>query len=345
MYSFVTCMKKLLVIIIATGILSYLWYARALSPIDPAAATRSKVTIDAGSTTSKIATQLKEEGLIRSPFAFKLHLKLKGLDGSLQAGVFLLDESQSVMDLVTILQTGRAEEMIVTIPEGFTVQDIDQVLVEMELIEKGDAVRCANECDFESYTFLPSDTANLAKRGGKLEGYLFPDTYYVPAEDFVVKFFFERMLNAFRDNVVTEYGDEITDLHEFITMTSLVEEETRTDEERPVVAGIIWKRYEAGWGLGIDAAVRYIVNKPTEAITHADLNVNSPYNLRKFKGLPPGPISSVSLKSIIATLRPKKSAYWYYLHDKTGKIHYSETNEEHNTNRYFFLGGGSKMTE
>lgn len=339
-------MKKLLAIIIVVCLAGYLWYASALSPVDPIGATRSKVTIDAGSTTSQIADQLKEEGIIRSPFAFKLHLKLKGLDGSLQAGVFLLDQSQSVTDLISILQTGRAEEMIVTIPEGFTVQDIDNLLTEMELIEKGEAVKCANDCDFETYVFLPSETDQLADRGGKLEGYLFPDTYYVPVEDFVVKFFFERMLNAFRDNVVEEYGNQITaqkkDFHEFITMASLVEEETRTDTERSIVSGILWKRYEAGWGLGIDAAVRYIVNKPTKAITHADLNVNSPYNLRKFKGLPPGPISSVSLKSIIATLRPEKSSYWYYLHDKTGQIHYSETNEEHNINRYNYLGGGSK---
>lgn len=339
-------MKKLLVILIIIAGGLYLWYAHALSPVDASAATRTKVTIEAGSTTSQIAQQLKEEGLIRSPFAVKLYLKLKGLDGSLQAGVFLLDTSQSVDDLVRILQTGRAEEMIVTIPEGFTVQDIDDLLTEMELIEAGDAVHCANTCDFETYEFLPTDTADLAERGGKLEGYLFPDTYYVPANEFVVKFFFERMLNAFRSNVITPYADFITEdgrtLHEFVSMASLVEEETRTDDERAVVAGILWKRYDEGWGLGIDAAVRYIVNKPTAAITHADLNVNSPYNLRKFKGLPPGPISSISLKTIKATLNPEDSAYWYYLHDKTGHIHYSKTNEEHNTNRYMYLGSGSE---
>lgn len=335
-------MKKICACIIITIFGSYLWYSHALSPVDSTAAARSKVTIDAGSTTSNIADLLKKEGIIRSPFAFKLHLKIKGLDGSLQAGVFLLDTTQSVDDIVRILQTGRAEEMIVTVPEGFTVQDIDNLLVQMQLIEKGEAIACANTCDFASYDFLPEDSTDLAEKGGKLEGYLFPDTYYVPASDFVVKFFFERMLNAFRKNVVEEYGEEITDLHELMIIASLVEEETRTDEERPIVAGIIWKRYEAGWGLGIDAAVRYIVNKSSAAITHADLNINNPYNLRKFKGLPPGPIANVSIKSIIATLKPEKSPYWYYLHDKTGQIHYSKTNEEHNTNRYNYLGSGAE---
>jgi UPF0755 protein len=339
-------MKKILLPIIVLAAAGYFWYSLSLSPVDSAAAVRIKVTIEEASTSSQIADQLKGQGIIRSPFAFKLHLKSKGLDSSLQAGVFLLDTSQSVQDLISILQTGRAEEIIVTIPEGFTVQDIDELLTEMELIEEGEAVRCATVCDFETYEFLPTQLGQLADRGGKLEGYLFPDTYYVPVDEFVVKFFFERMLNAFRSNVVSEYGDAISaadrTLHEFLSMASLVEEETKTDEERPIVAGILWKRYDAGWGLGIDAAVRYIVNKPTGGITHGDLNINSPYNLRKFKGLPPGPISTVSLKSIIATLDFEESDYWYYLHDKKTQIHYSKTNEQHNTNRYIYLGSGSK---
>jgi UPF0755 protein len=339
-------MKKLLITIIVLTAAGYLWYARALTPVDSIAASRTKVNIEAGSTTSQIADHLKKEGMIRSPFAFKIHLKLQGLDGSLQAGVFLLDTSMSVDDLAEILQTGRAQEMIVTIPEGFTVLDIDNLLVEMELIEKGDAMYCASNCDFEAFEFLPTEMGEMSERGGLLEGYLYPDTYYVPANDFVVKFFFERMLNGFRYNVLEEYAQEFESsdrsLHEFLSMASLVEEETRTDEERAVVAGILWKRFDEGWGLGIDAAVRYIVNKPSAEITHGDLNVNNPYNLRKFKGLPPGPISSISLKSIEATLNPKSSPYWYYLHDKTGLIHYAVSNEEHNTNRYMYLGSGSE---
>lgn len=334
-------MKKLLLIIGIALAALYGAYVMALRPVDSAGEGRRKVAIEAGSTTAQIADRLKEEDLIRSPLAFKLHLKRKGLDGSLQAGVYLLNKSQSVDELIAIMQTGRAEEMIVTVPEGFTVRDIDALLVKMKLAEPGEAVRCANVCDFASYDFLPEDVSELAERGGKLEGYLFPDTYYVPADDFVVKFFFERMLNAFRSNVAEAHADIIEDsgrsLHEIVTMASLVEEETRTEEERPIVAGILWKRYDEGWGLGIDAAVRYITDKQTEDITHGDLNVNSPYNLRKFTGLSPGPIANPGIKSIEATLYPEPSPYWYYLHDKTGQIRYSTTNEEHNLKKYEYL--------
>lgn len=339
-------MKKLFVVIILCGVAAYGWYSLALRPVDASSTARIKTTIESGWSTTKIADHLQERGLIRSPLAFRLHLKAIGKDGSLQAGVYLLQPSFSADQIISTLQTGRAEEMIVTIPEGYTVQDIDNLLTEMGLISKGDAIECANTCDFASYDFLPTDTATLAHRGGKLEGYTYPDTYYVPANDFVVKFFFERMLNAFRKNVVEQYGDEIAasgrDLHEFITMTSLVEEETRTQEESPIVAAILWKRYDEGWGLGVDAAVRYIVNKPSADITHGDLNTNSPYNLRKFRGLPPGPIASVGERSVLATLRPESTKYWYYLHDKTGQIHYAETNEQHNMNRYNYLGSGAE---
>ena len=117
----------------------------------------------------------------------------------------MLDTSLSVDNIVRILQTGRAEEIIVTIPEGFTVLDIDNLLVEMELIEKGEAIDCANYCDFESYEFLPAEMGEMSERGGLLEGYLFPDTYYAPADDFVVKFFSPPKPHGGVDGFVTAY--------------------------------------------------------------------------------------------------------------------------------------------
>ncbi|MEK7123186.1 MAG: endolytic transglycosylase MltG, partial [Patescibacteria group bacterium] len=100
------------------------------------------------------------------------------------------------------------------------------------------------------------------------------------------------------------------------------------------------KRFDDSRGLGVDATVRYILAKPSAVITSGDLNVDSAYNTRKFRGLPPGPIASPGFKSIEAALRPTASAYWYYLHDKQGKIHYAESNEQHNLNRIQYLGKG-----
>jgi len=151
----------------------------------------------------------------------------------------------------------------------------------------------------------------------------------------------ERLLTTTRKNIVDYYAPDIEKsgrtLHELLTMASLIEEETRADEERATVSGILWKRYDDGRGLGVDATVRYILDKPSAEITVADLNTNSPYNTRKFRGLPPGPIASPGIKSFIAALYPQDSEYWYYLHGTDGDIHYAVGNEEHNINRYKYI--------
>ena len=335
-------MKKLFILIVAILGAGYLWYALALRPVDAEGSKRIKFTVEPGSTSAAIAEHLAEANLIRSPLAFKIRLKLHGLDGSLQAGVFLLDQSQSVDELVHMLQTGKAEEMIVTIPEGFTVKDIDALLAEEKLSQPDDILDCARVCDFSSFDFLPFEKREeLAERGGLLEGYLFADTYYVEPDNVVPKFFLERMLGEFRTQVVHSFHRDIEasnrSLHEIITMAALIEKETRTNDERAMVSGILWKRFDEGMGLGVDATVRYIQDKKTGVLTTMDLNTNSPYNLRKFAGLTPGPIASAGLQSIKAALFPKASQYWYYMHGWDGVIHYAKTNEEHNINKYKYL--------
>ncbi|MFA6039160.1 MAG: endolytic transglycosylase MltG [Candidatus Peribacteraceae bacterium] len=336
-------MKKLkslimLALLVFAGTL--FWYYRSLRPVDAGDAVRQMVDIPQGSSVTAIADILKQKGVIRSPLAFRLSAKFRGVQAQMKAGTFVLRKSQSTSDVIGILTRGHGEEASVTIPEGFSVQDIDTLLAVQGITANGEITSCAQTCDFSTYAFLPSGTGQL-DRGGKLEGYLFPDTYFIVKDEFVPKFFLERQLNTFRKRVVEGLAEDLRtskrSLHEIITMASLVEEETRTEEERPVVAGILWKRFDEGMGLGVDAAVRYAVNKPRDAITKDDLEVDSPYNLRKVRGLPPGPIANPSLSSIKAALHPKETAYWYYLHDGNGTIHYAVTNDEHNANRARYL--------
>jgi len=331
--------RKILVFIVAVALVGFLWYRFALSSVS-AEQDRTVVSIESGMSVSRIADLLEEKNLIRSPFAFRLYVRLHGMQTKLQAGRFVLSEAMSVPDVVEVLRSGKSQEISVTIPEGWTVKDIDTAIARMGLADSGSIIDCAQRCDFSSFDFLPK-VSGLAARGGKLEGYLYPDTYFADTANFVPKFFLERMLGAFRKNVVDAYVADIKasghSLHEIVTMASLVEEETRTDAERPIVAGILWKRYDGNIGLGVDATVRYIVDKPTNAITVSDLETESPYNTRKFRGLPPGPIANPGLKSILAALDPQESPYWYYLHDTKGIIHYAVTNEEHNENRRKYL--------
>lgn len=318
----------------------YVWYSSELKAVDVAVDSREIVRIAKGASTQEIAETLKEKGLIRSSLAFRVFTYFQGADRLLQAGSFSLSPAMNAKDILSSLMRGYADEAVITIPEGFTVQDIDTLLAEKGLIEEGDLIECANSCDFSEFDFLPS-VSGLARRGGKIEGYLFPDTYFVLVEDFSAEEFLKRLLHTFEDRVLDDLGSDFEassrSVHAIITMASLIEEETVTDDERAIVSGILWKREDEGMGLGVDAAVRYILNKPTAAITVADLNVNSPYNLRKFRGLSPGPIANPGKDSVIAALNPEESSYWYYLHDPQGNIHYAETNTEHNINRQIYL--------
>ena len=288
----------------------------------------------------QIGDVLHKGGIIKSPFAFKLYVRLKGKTSSLQAGKFVFRPTMSVEQIVEILQSGKADEAIITIPEGYTVMQIDALLARKGFSSTGEILRCAQECDFSTFDFLPY-VSGLAERGGKIEGYLYPDTYFVAKEDFHPKFFLERLLGTYYKKVLHPYESDIEEsgrsVHELVTMASLIEEETRTDAERPMVSGILWRRFDDGRGLGVDATVRYILSKPTDVITVADLNTNSPYNTRKFRGLSPGPIANPGLKSFVAALKPKESEYWYYLHGTDGEIRYATTNEEHNINRHLYI--------
>ncbi len=315
-----------------------MWYRLALRATGDESEPSVVVTVPQGASAAQIAAILDEEGLIRSSLAFRLLAKKTGAAAKLQAGTYALKPSMDAQELLEVLSGGIGGETVVTIPEGFTVKDIDALLAEKGLIKPGDLSECAKTCDFATFDFLPTATG-LAGRGGKLEGYLFPDTYYVLSQGFVPKFFLERMLGNFRTRVVTGLKDDLAasdkSLHEIVTMASLVEEETRADEERPVVAGILWKRLEIGMSLGVDATVRYILEKQSQPLTTADLDVDSPYNSRRFTGLPPGPIANPGIANIKAALKPEQSVYLFYLHGSDGRIHYGRTNDEHNANKAY----------
>lgn len=336
-------MKKLIIaiaILLILGIAADRWYMRQLSAYD-SSDVRTVVKIDKGSSTAQIADQLYTQKLIRSPFAFKTYIKLHGIAGQLKAGTFILQSSMDTPSIITALTGGKTQEEVVTIPEGYTVEDIDALLAKKGIIQAGDLVHCAQTCDFSSFAFLPKDTSDLAPRGGKVEGYLYPDTYYVETENFVPKFFIERLLSTFKQKVIDAYASDIRASHrsanDIVTMASLIEEETRNAGERPTVAGILWKRLDQHMSLGVDASVKYVLDRGNAALTASDLQVQSPYNLRKEQGLPPGPIASPSISSIKAALHPVSSPYFYYLHDANGTIHYAVTNDEQNLNRAKYL--------
>jgi len=225
----------------------------------------------------------------------------------------------------------------VTIPEGLRKEEI--------------AIRFAASLDKqgEEKNIFINDFISLTKAS---EGYLFPDTYLVP-KDISASKVVDLMKNTFEKKMSSISADVSISAHsvsEIVIVASLVERETRTSEERPLVAGVIYRRLAEGWPLQVDATVQYAVAntklksqpitqiKYWEEVSKQDIDISSPYNTYKYQGIIPSPICSPGLTSLKAAASPQDSEYWFYIHDESGQVHFAKTTEEHNQNIRKYLG-------
>lgn len=287
------------------------------------------VTIPEGATTRDIAHILKENKLIKNEFLFRLSSKMDGFDGTYQQGTYEIDTGFTKTQIMELLQTGVVmEQRKITIPEGYTVRQIAERAAEAEVCSAEEFISECNTGTFE-YEFLQG----LPDREYRLEGYLFPSTYFL-SDEMTAHDLINMMLAEF-DRVYQKYKSDIDagaySLDEIVTIASMVEKEIVLDEERPRAAGVIYNRLkQKGMTLGIDATVLYAVGKTAGELTAEDLNTDSPYNTRKIEGLPLGPISNPGEASIEAAVRPESHNYLYYVLEAQGKSNhvYCETYDE-----------------
>lgn len=299
------------------------------------------ITIPENSNIKTIAALLKEKDLIPSDTSFLRYAKESGDDSKLQAGKFSLRSNLSMTEVADVL-TGRAvsEEIRLTIPEGYTIREIAGLLVSKGLIStEEELLDCISRtCDFSDVDFLPSKTsADLAFPYSYMEGYLFPDTYFVHKDSFSPNQFVHTLLATFESKALPLLPTSKAKREETVILASILEKESRPRDNQPLVAGILWNRINNGIQLATDATNRYIMDDPLGEITYQSLTSNDPYNLRRVKGLPPSAISNPGLASIKAILNPEDSDYFYYLHDSTGQIYFSKTEAEHNRKKNQYL--------
>jgi len=287
-------------------------------------------TVQAGDSISVIATHLQQDGLIKSAWGFKFYLKITG-QVIVQPGTYSLSPAHATPRIASTIASGDTSGVTVTIPEGYTLSQLATLLDERAVAERSELLAVADDFppDYDFLKFRPA--------GRSLEGFLFPDTY---------KFFKGDATLAIRkllDNFSLKYKNEIEpvlgdqDLFEVLIIASLIEREAKTQTDREQIAAVFYNRLEAGMRLDVDATVRYITDNWTEPITRADLAIDSPYNTRRYAGLPPGPICNPGLAAITAALNPPPSDYYYYLTDLNGVTHYAETLAEHNQNKVNYL--------
>lgn len=335
--------RKFRLFLILVGIIllfigfTYLKYHNYINTaVDPKDDTNISFTIKKGNSVEEIGAKLMEQNLIKSDLSFGLYVTFNNFDTKILAGRFFLKKSMTTKEIVANIIDIEKAEFLITIQEGLKISDIDQKLVDLELITPGEFVQAVKDFNgWEYYTFL--DKATLEKSDLPIEGYLYPDTYFLDPTDFKP----HRLIYSALDNFENKTKDLLPQLkqhsvHQIITMASIIEKEVFGLENRKIVSGILWKRFENHWPLGADATLLY--EKSDNKITTEDLESDSPYNTRKFQGFPPSPICNPSTQSIEAAMSPKETNYWFYLTEpKNGEVIYATTNEEHNQNRAKYL--------
>lgn len=284
------------------------------------------VSIPKSYSASQIAALLHREGTLHSEWPFLWYVRLKGLGAELKAGEYELASSATVVEIVNKLHQGEYFHHRVTIPEGLTIQ---------ETIEQFLRTGIGNRHLFEKAMQLGDLIQDLDPAAQDLEGYLFPDTYFI-TPDMDEEYLVRTMVKRFRDVWNGDYQRRAQELRmsarEVTTLASLIEKETSLDVERELVSAVFHNRLHLNIKLACDPTVIYAVKrvKPFDGIIHqSDLRLDSPYNTYLYTGLPPGPIANPGRKSIQAALRPAPVDYLYFVSKNDGSHYFSSNYRIH----------------
>ena len=259
-----------------------------------------------------VLNKLSEEDKIKNEFLVKLYLKIRGIKPEVLAGTYKLDNSMTLDEIITLLSNDSTiGKIYITIPEGYTIDDIATELEENNICSSEDFINSVKNYD------LPAYVSNNPNKRYNLEGFLFPDTYSFNKNenaDFIIK----TMLNRFEkvwQEIVEDLNISIPEeeIEKKVNVASIIEKEAVVDSERSFISSVIYNRIAIGMPLQIDATVIYSYGYHIEKMYEKYLEIDSPYNTYMYYGLPIGPISNPGRASLMAALKPKETDYLYYL--------------------------------
>lgn len=294
------------------------------------------ISVAKGETISSIATRLKDEKITRSALAFRLLVSLRYAGETMKAGEYTLSGPQSLVQVALLFMRGAPNsEYTITVIEGWTIADIARMLEDAGVLSSSEFLSSAQEDYAGSFPFLPPRS-----RTQSLEGYLFPDTYRL-FKNSTGRDIIEKMLENFADKYSAEMAAETLkvkrDVHAIVTLASMLEREVSGDRDQRLVADMFYRRLARGMPLQADSTINYITGKRDASARLADLEIVSPYNTYRNKGLPPGPIGNPGLASLQAALSPIENPFWFFLTTPQGEVIYSKTFEEHVKNKLKYL--------
>lgn len=281
------------------------------------------VWIRSGQGFSETVSQLQGKGLVRDPQLFRWLARLRGDDRHIRAGEYLLRSSMSPMAILDALVSGDVLLHKVVIPEGTNLFQIGQIIERAGLLSQEEFLGAASDADL---------VKTLGLEGNTLEGYLFPETYHFP-KGVTPREVIDTMVAHFHSVFTPAWIEKAEamglSVHEVVTLASIVEKETATPEERPLVAAVFLNRMKRNMRLESDPTVIYGIEDFNGNLTRKDLETPTPYNTYMIQGLPPGPIANPGRASIEAVLYPSREPYLYFVSKNNGSHHFSRTLSEH----------------
>mgnify|MGYP004566425001 FL=1 len=334
-------MRKIAIIFFIIGVLllgMFGLYQYQVSPTDKSSNAKVEVVIKQGMSTSQIASLLKKKYLIRDEFFFKVYMKLNRRD-SIKASTYYLSKNMSLDNIVSLLEKGASNtDISITFKEGKTIKDYAKVLSETTNISEDEFLTKMKDKTYltsliKSYWFLTDAILDSNIYYG-LEGYLAPDTYNFKDKDVTVEEVIKTLLDQEEKNL-SPYKDTLSkmNVHEVLTLASISELEGLKDTDRKLIVGVFQNRLSKGMNLGSDVTTYYAFNQVMDKdLTSEMFNTYNPYNTRSSAmagKLPVGPICNPSKESIMASINPTKSDYYYFVADKNGNVYYTKTSSEH----------------
>ena len=313
-------------------------YQYQVSPTDKSSNAKVEVVIKQGMSTSQIASLLKKKYLIRDEFFFKVYMKLNRRD-SIKASTYYLSKNMSLDNIVSLLEKGASNtDISITFKEGKTIKDYAKVLSETTNISEDEFLTKMKDKTYltsliKSYWFLTDAILDSNIYYG-LEGYLAPDTYNFKDKDVTVEEVIKTLLDQEKKNL-SPYKDTLSkmNIHEVLTLASMAELEGVKDTDRKLIVGVFQNRLSKGMNLGSDVTTYYAFNQAMDKdLTSEMFNTYNPYNTRSSEmagKLPVGPICNPSIESIMASISPTSSDYYYFVADKNGNVYYTKTSSEH----------------
>lgn len=284
---------------------------------------KRQIVVPPGASARRIGTLLEREGIVRNAQVFAWNVRLQGVGQKLEAGTYELDGRADTPGIVKQLLKAPIQTRRVTIPEGLTRHEIAGLLARQGVVDSLQFARLSED---------PALAARLGINANTLEGYLFPETYFFAletSEEEVIARLVGQFHEVFADTLYGRLEAIKLDLHQAVTLASIVEREAQAASERPIISGVFLRRLQLRRRLESCATVEYALGVHKKRLTNADLRVVSPFNTYRHRGLPPGPIGNPGRAALLATLYPTPTEYLYFVARGDGTHIFSRTNKDH----------------